>query len=331
MGWVGVAVLIATACFIAYCHPTALRTPTSAVPPATTTAARKEAEADTEESRPLIEGQVCKDEPIQEDASSETSDSQSTPKASAIASAAPAIEPPTLRLDNDDKPVMTASTQLSTTQSATERNAKPVSNSMLPPPPPRSSSSATPSSSSLSPNMPPPSAPRLRPTPTTSTNNMNNNLLVPGRAPPRPRPTGPGAGSSLLSPPPSAASTLRGGPAPTSNNSNSLSIPPQKMVPSPNSHRKRAALEPGFSPLDWAALTSNPKNTLRGADLPAHLIRVTPSMLKAHTGRKGSDAWTVYQGKVYNITPYAPFHPGGRGELLRGAGKDSAKLFTEGV
>lgn len=52
-------------------------------------------------------------------------------------------------------------------------------------------------------------------------------------------------------------------------------------------------------------------------------------MLKAHTGRKGSDAWTVYQGKVYNITPYAPFHPGGRGELLRGAGKDSAKLFTE--
>ena len=101
------------------------------------------------------------------------------------------------------------------------------------------------------------------------------------------------------------------------------------MVPSPNSHRKRAALEPGFSPLDWAALTSNPKNTLRGADLPAHLIRVTPSMLKAHTGRKGSDAWTVYQGKVYNITPYAPFHPGGRGELLRGAGKDSAKLFTE--
>lgn len=34
-------------------------------------------------------------------------------------------------------------------------------------------------------------------------------------------------------------------------------------------------------------------------------------------------------GKVYNITPYLPFHPGGKGELLRGAGKDSEKLFKE--
>lgn len=88
-------------------------------------------------------------------------------------------------------------------------------------------------------------------------------------------------------------------------------------------------LEPGHSPLDWAALTSDPNNKLRGADLPPTLIRVTPSMLKAHNGRKGRDAWTSYQGKVYNITPYLPFHPGGKGELLRGAGKDSGKLFLE--
>jgi cytochrome b involved in lipid metabolism len=52
-------------------------------------------------------------------------------------------------------------------------------------------------------------------------------------------------------------------------------------------------------------------------------------MLKAQNGRKGCDAWTSYQGKVYNITPYLPFHPGGKGELLRGAGKDSGKLFME--
>lgn len=52
-------------------------------------------------------------------------------------------------------------------------------------------------------------------------------------------------------------------------------------------------------------------------------------MLKSHNGRKGHDAWTSYMGKVYNITPYLPFHPGGKGELLRGAGKDSEKLFLE--
>jgi cytochrome b involved in lipid metabolism len=97
----------------------------------------------------------------------------------------------------------------------------------------------------------------------------------------------------------------------------------------PKKGATRPVLEPGFSPLDWAALTSNPNNKLRGENLPSTYIKVTPSMLKAQNGRKGTDAWTSYQGKVYNITPYLPYHPGGKGELLRGAGKDSGKLFLE--
>ena len=56
---------------------------------------------------------------------------------------------------------------------------------------------------------------------------------------------------------------------------------------------------------------------------------MTPSMLRYHTGRKGKDAWTVLGGKVYNISPYLPFHPGGEPELLRGAAKDGTKLFGE--
>lgn len=47
------------------------------------------------------------------------------------------------------------------------------------------------------------------------------------------------------------------------------------------------------------------------------------------TGRKGKDAWTVLGGRVYNITPYLPFHPGGEPELLRGAGRDGTRLFGE--
>ena len=92
---------------------------------------------------------------------------------------------------------------------------------------------------------------------------------------------------------------------------------------------RKVILEPGYSPLDWAALAANPNNQLRGKDVPPGLLRVTPSMLKVQNGRKGRDAWTSYQGKVYNISPYLPYHPGGKGELLRGAGKDSAKLFQE--
>jgi cytochrome b involved in lipid metabolism len=58
-------------------------------------------------------------------------------------------------------------------------------------------------------------------------------------------------------------------------------------------------------------------------------------MLKFMNGRKDKetgkmkDAWSVYQGKVYNISPYLPYHPGGEGELRRCAGKDGTKLFME--
>ena len=34
-------------------------------------------------------------------------------------------------------------------------------------------------------------------------------------------------------------------------------------------------------------------------------------------------------GKVYNITPYLDFHPGGIDELMRGAGTDGTALFDE--
>jgi hypothetical protein len=34
-------------------------------------------------------------------------------------------------------------------------------------------------------------------------------------------------------------------------------------------------------------------------------------------------------GRVYNITPYLEFHPGGVDEIMRGAGKDGTQLFNE--
>ncbi|KAK1993009.1 cytoplasm protein [Colletotrichum falcatum] len=52
-------------------------------------------------------------------------------------------------------------------------------------------------------------------------------------------------------------------------------------------------------------------------------------MLKTMTGRKGKDAWMALGGRVYNITPYLPYHPAGIPELLRGAGRDGTKLFGE--
>jgi cytochrome-b5 reductase len=34
-------------------------------------------------------------------------------------------------------------------------------------------------------------------------------------------------------------------------------------------------------------------------------------------------------GKVYDVTRYVDYHPGGRDELLRGAGMDATGLFFE--
>lgn len=50
-------------------------------------------------------------------------------------------------------------------------------------------------------------------------------------------------------------------------------------------------------------------------------------MMKEHRTR--DDAWTAINGKVYNITAYLPFHPGGEKELMCVAGRDGSKLFGE--
>lgn len=146
--------------------------------------------------------------------------------------------------------------------------------------------------------------------------------------------------SSSLMPPPSAASNLR---VPTPKKLSNTSMQPalapttSTLAPSKRPSRK-VILAPGHSPLDWAALTKStaPEAAirLRGDSAysrygPHKLARITPSQLAAHTGRKGKDAWTSYAGKVYNISAYLRFHPGGEAQLLKGAGRSSDEMFAE--
>ncbi|CAJ0823619.1 3992_t:CDS:2 [Entrophospora sp. SA101] len=80
--------------------------------------------------------------------------------------------------------------------------------------------------------------------------------------------------------------------------------------------------QPGHSSLDWAKLKSS------GVDLKgvSEIRNYTLEELKKHNRR--DDAWSAFNGKIYNITPYIKFHPGGEKELMRGAGKDGTKLFN---
>lgn len=116
----------------------------------------------------------------------------------------------------------------------------------------------------------------------------------------------------------SLGSNLGGGLAPPPTHSSKPSKPSRKVL-----------LSPGHSPLDWARVSSDPTKALNGLDPGSPFIRVTPSMLKRQTGRRGKDAWMALNGKVYNISPYADFHPGGVPELMRGAARDGTALFGE--
>ncbi|KAB5578227.1 hypothetical protein GE09DRAFT_544520 [Coniochaeta sp. 2T2.1] len=232
---------------------------------------------------------------------SPTSDPETTPKATA---AAPNDSVPTFTLSghDDDRPAPSIP------------SASPAPPSAMAPPPRPSSNMA-----------PPPRPPTLAPGPARS-----SDLMQPPHRP---------AASSLM-PPPSRPPTLaplpgvsRPNPAPsrTRQPGTSTLAPPPSHSSKPTKPSRQVILTPGHSPLDWARLSTSPDVDLR--NLPggssAPYLRVTPSMLKKMTGRKGKDAWSVLGGKVYNITPYVPFHPGGEAELLKAAARDGTKLFGE--
>ncbi|KAL3474715.1 hypothetical protein BJX99DRAFT_173938 [Aspergillus californicus] len=329
MGWLGVAVVVATTCFLLYRHP-----PTSWFPDSPAAdQARTEPTTEEKANPRATEGDatIPNVKPESQPTGAEnkpTEESQTTPKASA--SISPALNIPSFQLDEDKADRVAGQEVRQDTPQITNTSLKPqptisaLVDTMTKTDPRPTSQPPVATDTSLMPPPPPPS--RLQPpaVPWPPQRQVQNNLAPPqGRFPPQ---LGGRSAGSTLSPPPSAASSLRAPPGRSSSNSlspNKVTLKPAKKA------SQRVILEPGYSPLDWAALTSNPNHKLRGENLPPGLIKVTPSMLKAQHGRKGTDAWTSYQGKVYNITPYLPFHPGGKGELLRGAGKDSGKLFLE--
>lgn len=76
--------------------------------------------------------------------------------------------------------------------------------------------------------------------------------------------------------------------------------------------------------MDWVRLGGS------GVDLAGTKGIVTPvshAELSKHNRR--NDAWIAIRGKVFNVTQYLDFHPGGVDELMKGVGKDATKMFDE--
>ncbi|KAK8131952.1 cytochrome b5-like Heme/Steroid binding domain-containing protein [Apiospora kogelbergensis] len=195
-------------------------------------------------------------------------------------------------------------------------------------PPASAAALARSSAASMPPPAPPTfSAPKL-PDPTFSTPAGSASSMMP--PPPRPptlnnlnpAATSRAANSSNLAAPNSFARSAR-------QPGSSTLAPPPSHSSKPAKPSRKVMLEPGHSPLDWARLAQAPTSDLRNLPAGTPYLKVTPSRLKTMTGRRGKDAWTALGGRVYNITPYVAFHPGGGPELLRVAGRDGTRLFGE--
>ncbi|XP_022916781.1 cytochrome b5 reductase 4 isoform X2 [Onthophagus taurus] len=90
--------------------------------------------------------------------------------------------------------------------------------------------------------------------------------------------------------------------------------------------RNKCALQPGHSLMDWIRLGSSGKD-LTGVGSKAGQLTITLKELAQHSTE--TDVWLALRGRVYNVTHYLPFHPGGIDEIMKGAGKDATHLFDQ--
>lgn len=80
----------------------------------------------------------------------------------------------------------------------------------------------------------------------------------------------------------------------------------------------------GGSQLQFLQMLEGNKNPK--ADLHEATV-LTPEEVARHC--KPGNCWTIFQGRVYDITLYIDFHPGGKRQIMQGAGKDMTELFQQ--
>lgn len=96
-----------------------------------------------------------------------------------------------------------------------------------------------------------------------------------------------------------------------------LSVPERQK---PSGKFQRA----GGTQLQFLQMLEGNKNSK--APLPEGTL-LTEEEVAKHS--KAGDCWTIFQGRVYDITLYIDFHPGGKRQIMQGAGKDMTALFQK--
>ncbi|XP_072975475.1 cytochrome b5 domain-containing protein RLF isoform X1 [Typha angustifolia] len=90
--------------------------------------------------------------------------------------------------------------------------------------------------------------------------------------------------------------------------------------------RAKVPFEKGYSQMDWIKLTNTNPDL---AELKGRSNRRLISIDEVKQHKTEGSVWTVLKGRVYNISPYMKFHPGGVDMLMKAAGKDCTALFNK--
>ncbi|KMZ64569.1 Cytochrome b5 reductase 4 [Zostera marina] len=90
--------------------------------------------------------------------------------------------------------------------------------------------------------------------------------------------------------------------------------------------RAKVPFEIGYSPMDWMKLNRTHPDL---AGLKGQTNRRPISLAEVKQHKSGDSIWTILKGRVYNISPYMKFHPGGVDMLMKAAGKDCTSLFNK--
>ncbi|KAG2668702.1 hypothetical protein I3760_14G003900 [Carya illinoinensis] len=90
--------------------------------------------------------------------------------------------------------------------------------------------------------------------------------------------------------------------------------------------RAKVPFEKGYSQMDWLKLTRTHPD-LSGLNGQSNKRLISMNEVRQH--REEGSMWTVLKGRVYNISPYMRFHPGGVDMLMKAVGKDCTSLFNK--
>ncbi|XP_030474250.1 cytochrome b5 domain-containing protein RLF [Syzygium oleosum] len=114
----------------------------------------------------------------------------------------------------------------------------------------------------------------------------------------------------------------------TSNNAATLvkNSGEQKSAGRKAAPRAKVPFEKGYSQMDWLKLTRTLPDL---AGLKGQSNRRPISMEEVKQHQQDGSMWTVLKGRVYNISPYMKFHPGGVDMLMKAVGKDCTSLFNK--